>query len=660
MKPDRPHKATFRAGSVLLITVCLLGLSLAKTQAAWWRVFLPLISGWDAHFFPGPHGLVLSEVCYDPAGEEPQAEWIELYHRGEAEMDLSSIRLGDEESSGESEGMYRFPPGASISPGEVLVVAHRAETFLARYGFRPHFEVADSDPDVPDLLKVVGWAQGSLNLNDGGDEVLLFDGQGSLLDALSWGDSTFAFDPSAAPVAAGHSLERRPANHDSDSAGDWIEQPEPAPGVVDLTRLTATPLSPPPPTGTPTATPTSTLLPCVEGPLLLTEVCYDPSGVEEPDGEWIELYNPGGEAINLACVKVGDEETIHQDEGMLRFPSGAFLRPGEVLVLANRASAFLAAYGFLPDFEANASEAGVPDMLKYRPWSSGSVNLRNDGDDVLILGAADQLLDSLSWGDSDFAFEPAVEPVPEGYSLERRPADADTDSAQDWRAQPQPAPGEISLWADTPTPLPSSTPTPTPTASPSPTPTGTPEPSQTPTPTKAAALSVVINEIHADPHNSLGDANGDEVVSPVEDQFVEIVNVGEDLDLGGWQLWDAITNRHTFPAGTLLLEGCALVVFGGGTPQGNFGNSTVQTASTDTLSLNPSGDILRLRDASGTFVVTFAYEKDAMENQSITRNPDIFGPEPLVLHSQAAGSGGVLFSPGTKLDRTYFPGCPNP
>ena len=57
--------------------------------------------------------------------------------------------------------------------------------------------------------------------------------------------------------------------------------------------------------------------------------------------------------------------------------------------------------------------------------------------------------------------------------------------------------------------------------------------------------------------------------------------------------------RHTFPENTLLDGGKAIVVFGGGSPTGDFGGATVQTATGGSLSLNNSGDKVVVNDNDG-------------------------------------------------------------
>jgi len=99
------------------------------------------------------------------------------------------------------------------------------------------------------------------------------------------------------------------------------------------------------------------------------------------------------------------------------------------------------------------------------------------------------------------------------------------------------------------------------------------------------------------------------------------------------------------------------VVFGGGTPTGEFGTSVVQTASSGALGLNNGGDSVTLSDGVNSAAVV-SYGGEGGDNQSLTRDPDITGPEPLVKHSTATGSGGALFSPGTMIDGSNFDGCP--
>jgi hypothetical protein len=173
---------------------------------------------------------------------------------------------------------------------------------------------------------------------------------------------------------------------------------------------------------------------------------------------------------------------------------------------------------------------------------------------------------------------------------------------------------------------------------------------------------VIINEFLADPAGSMpgdlqGDANGDGIRDATDDEFVEIINnTGVLLDISGWTLSDRDGVTHTFPAGTVVPDGCAIIVFGGGTPTGTFGNAQVQIASTGTLSLNNAGDDIFLNDGSVNRDSLTYTSAEGNSNQSHTRDPDVAGSS-FVEHSTAVGSGNAPFSPGTQVNDSYFPGC---
>lgn len=431
---------------------------------------------------PFSGALYLSEVFYRPVGGGAEGEWIEIYNATTETLFISPFKIGDEEAQGGGEGMYQFPPDCYLVPGQVLVVANDAAVFLAKYGYLPDVEIRGTHPDVPDMIKVDTWGSGSLNLGTN-DEVLLMDGTNQIIDAVSWGSSTWAFAPSIPGTVDGYSLERYPAHMDTDTAFDWRAQSEPSPGKLDTTpptytpspTLTASPTQTPSPsrtvphTSSPTRTPTqtetpehtptpsTTLTPSVTATssasptitptptatavlsLLISEVLYDAAA--EPDGEWVEVYNAGSVAVSLEAIKIGDEETQGNSEGMLKFPTGAEIAPDQLIVLAREGKVFSDTYGVQPDYEIVDTLANIPDMVAYSAWGSANMQLSNTGDEILLLGPTDELLDSVSWGTSAWAFDPAAIDVPEGHSLERFPFTQDSDTAADWRDQSVPSPG---------------------------------------------------------------------------------------------------------------------------------------------------------------------------------------------------------------------------
>lgn len=166
---------------------------------------------------------------------------------------------------------------------------------------------------------------------------------------------------------------------------------------------------------------------------------------------------------------------------------------------------------------------------------------------------------------------------------------------------------------------------------------------------------IIINEVLYDPSNSglAGDANGDGVYGQDEDSFIEFFNASAiDVNVGGYQIWDDTTsgsNQYTFPAGTILPSRRALVVFGGGTPTGNFGGAVVLNAVSG-FNFNNSGEVIGIKDTSGAWAFTFNSSLlSGNPNESYTRNPDITGE-----FEQHTANTLLLFSPGTKIDGTSF------
>ena len=172
---------------------------------------------------------------------------------------------------------------------------------------------------------------------------------------------------------------------------------------------------------------------------------------------------------------------------------------------------------------------------------------------------------------------------------------------------------------------------------------------------------LIINEVLYDPPSGIeGDANGDGIREAQEDEFIEFVNLGGTLDLSGYTVHDNAQERHVFPQGTIIPSGGVLVLFGGGSPTGAFGNAIVQTASAGILNMNNAGDFVTLYNTNGEVVLTFDIEPLSNNpNESYTRYPDL-NLEPGddgILFYQHAGIGealGAFFSPGTRIDGTNF------
>jgi hypothetical protein len=166
----------------------------------------------------------------------------------------------------------------------------------------------------------------------------------------------------------------------------------------------------------------------------------------------------------------------------------------------------------------------------------------------------------------------------------------------------------------------------------------------------------VINEFLADPATDIsGDANGDGARDSSQDEFIEFVNnSGGPIDVDGWSITDSVSERHRFLGTTIVGDGQALVVFGGGTPTGTFGGAVVTTASTGLVGLNNGGDTITLFDASSAVIATVTYGGEGGGDEALTLDPDITGA--VFVGHGSLGDGSLKFSPGTRNTGAPFAG----
>ncbi|MCP4544713.1 MAG: DUF11 domain-containing protein [Chloroflexi bacterium] len=179
--------------------------------------------------------------------------------------------------------------------------------------------------------------------------------------------------------------------------------------------------------------------------LLISEVLYNPSGGDTGQ-EWVEVYNPTIEHVNLSGWYLGDVGPAGEyGSGLYYFPPGAVLVAEGVIVIAHQA----ADVSFTPDFEflldPNRDDPSVPNMERAGSWDGFGFALGNAGDEVLLLDATQAPVDVVTYGTGSYT---GVIPHPgvsdQGHSLERRPPKQDSDDcSQDFFDRVPPTPGEL-------------------------------------------------------------------------------------------------------------------------------------------------------------------------------------------------------------------------
>lgn len=138
--------------------------------------------------------------------------------------------------------------------------------------------------------------------------------------------------------------------------------------------------------------------------LLISQVGYDVPGTDSL-GEFIELYNPTGEAIDLAGL------ALHDNFGIWRLPA-ATLPAGAHLAIARNAAGFAGLYGVEADL------AGLSLAL-------------GNGRDLVQLRAGAELIDEVEWESADWPIAAST-----GKAVVRAALDVDTDTVEDWIVAP--------------------------------------------------------------------------------------------------------------------------------------------------------------------------------------------------------------------------------
>ena len=163
--------------------------------------------------------------------------------------------------------------------------------------------------------------------------------------------------------------------------------------------------------------------PSVVTNLLITEVFYNTGLVPDPDNEWVEIYNPTPDPVNVTGWWIQDTSP-----GVSNALPSFTIAAGEFVIIAARTNAFLAA------------NVGYPGQVVEVASGLIGSGLNNFGDGVILRNATGGKVDAVSYGASTGAFSPSVPNVAAGISIVRNPANSDTGTRNDWGPS-SPTPG---------------------------------------------------------------------------------------------------------------------------------------------------------------------------------------------------------------------------
>ena len=474
----------------------------------------------------GPSGvptIIITEVMAYPL-KQTSEEYVEVYNYGDEPVQLAGLFIADEASI---DDIVAFPGKASLlPPGQLGIII---DPDLADISGAPYY----LDDEVPVVVTV-----GSATIGNGltGDDSLVIMGT----------DGATVIATFSRPMAIKHQSVECVDPDEGDVFDNWIQCPCPAKHSA----------------GRPNCAYDAGVqedVPVIE----ITEVMAN--AVDEDKGEFVELYNPGDEPVNLGGFMLSDGDASDILEVFL---------PGGSLVIPPKG------YGVILDPEYDGSYSIPTGAALMRPQNTTLGNGLSTTDPVTLLAANGKTVISTF----SFPFNPG-----NGISAERKGNSGDV--AENWVASEcasGSSPGAANCAA------------------------GGEEP-----PPEPVGPVLKVSEVMANP------------VVESSEEFVEIVNVGnEAVDLEGYVLsdGDSTDTVHGFDGGsTILPPGTYAVILDAQYPaDGPYVIPGVAVLlTTDDLSIGSglsNDDPVMLLEPDGvTVVATYAHPFNAGNGNSVER-----------------------------------------
>jgi len=569
--------------------------------------------------------VVINEVLYDPEGNEGLGKaFLEI--KGPPGTALDGWSIAGVRSTGVPDG-EPFPLHGVIGASGYYVIG---ESTSVQGGFSPDLVLASIDGSNSAY---------AFRLHCGATP----------LDAVAWGawSGTAPGEGAAAPTApSGHGLSRCPDGNDTgDNARDLV------PSAITPGRANSTCPDPP-------ACPEDRAPPTA-GEVVVNEVA--PTSVRlggTPLPEFVELVNVSGHGVDL----VGHTLAWNPGQGGYNqrhlLSRSACLRPSEALLVWGA--------------DAAVEIAGVVVLP-----TGGPLRIRDGDSEVALLGPGGAKLASLCYGLDECPTYRSGSSLTLDPDLDgQRPAVPHVEASAARGAPASPGTCQSGAAFSTGCPPPDEPDTGRPDVGPAdvgPLDAGAPDggladggdagvadvaaPDAGPPPCEEiVAPGVLINEVGFDP---VEDLDGDGELSATRDEFVELFNSGgHAVELAGWTLEDSTRVRLTFPEGSVVPAGDALLVLATSADACPApGALPVPHLCAGSLGLNNDADAVTLARDDGAAIDHLAYGAaappclgEAREDQSLTRWPD--GGPRWVPHLSAAP--GRAQSPGLRADGTPF------
>lgn len=311
--------------------------------------------------------VVITEIA---ASQPTDHEWVEVYNAGPDAVDLTGYKFFENATN---HGLTEFLGGLLLAPGGYALIAQKAD-------------VVASDHPAATMVIDSAWS----SLREDGEEIGLRDFSGGMVEQFTY------------PPGPDFPLSRIDVTRPADDAANWTQDASGGtPGSANAPAAdpapTTDPVAEPTTVDTVADGPTSTGSAYRAGDVVINEFMADPNDGEE----WVELYNRGGQLINLQGWRLED---------------GA---------------------------ETKTKLSGTLDGFAWLLITKPAGNLNNRGDRLLLRDAAGEVMDAVSFGDwQDGDVRDNAAAGGDGVSVGRRSDGQDSgDDVADFAALPAPTPG---------------------------------------------------------------------------------------------------------------------------------------------------------------------------------------------------------------------------
>lgn len=221
-----------------------------------------------------PGAVLINEVAWAGTGASANDEWIELHNPGGEAIDLAGWRLSDG-------GDVSIILGGTLPPFGYFLLERTDNTTVADVG--------------ADQIYTGG-------LSNTGETLTLFDPSGKVINTANGAGGAWP----AGNATTHATMERRGS---LDIPANWTTAPGPG-AAHDAAGgpILGTPRAPNS-IGLPTATPTPLPTVVPPGAVWINEVAWAGTGASAND-EWIELHNPGADAVDITGWRLNDGNDI--------------------------------------------------------------------------------------------------------------------------------------------------------------------------------------------------------------------------------------------------------------------------------------------------------------------------------------------------------------